>query len=225
MPDLVLLRHGQSQWNRQNRFTGWADVDLSDEGVAEARAAGRLLKERGFSFACAFTSFLRRAVRTLHLVQDELDMLWLPVHTDWRLNERHYGGLQGLNKAETAARHGDEQVKIWRRSFDVPPPSGGKPPAVADGRYANVKVPDGESLKDTLARTLSCWQDRIAPVLAADQSVMVSAHGNSLRALVKHLDRLDEQQIVDVEIPTASPICYRLDSDLKVLERSFVEGK
>ena len=220
-----MLRHGQSEWNRQNRFTGWVDVDLSPEGVAEAQVAGRLLKGRGFSFDCACTSFLRRAVRTLHLVQEELDMLWLPVHTDWRLNERHYGGLQGLDKEETAAKHGKEKVRIWRRSFDVPPPPGNKPPEVADSRYAGVKIPDGESLKDTLARTMPCWQERIAPELAAGRNVIVSAHGNSLRALVKHLDGLDDQQIVDVEIPTASPIHYRLDADLKVIERAFVEKK
>ena len=222
MPDLVLLRHGQSEWNRQNRFTGWVDVDLSDAGVAEARAAGRLLAGRGLALDCAYTSFLRRAVRTLHLVQEELDMLWLPVHTDWRLNERHYGGLQGLDKDETAARHGAEQVRIWRRSFDVPPPPSVEPLPAADSRYAGIDIPAGESLQDTLARVMPCWQQRIAPELAAGRNVIVSAHGNSLRALVKHLDDLDDRQIVEVEIPTGSPIHYQLDSGLKVTGRDFL---
>ena len=222
---MVLLRHGQSEWNKLNRFTGWVDVDLSEQGVAEAAAAGRLIKERGLTFDCAYTSFLRRAVRTLQLAQQQLDMLWLPVYTDWRLNERHYGGLQGLDKAETAAKHGDDQVKIWRRSFDVPPPPGGEPLDVSDHRYAKVKIPDGESLRDTLARTMPCWQERIAVDLAAGRNVIVSAHGNSLRALVKHLDNLDDEQIIDVEIPTGAPIHYRLDADLKVSERTFLTGK
>ncbi len=224
MPDLVLLRHGQSDWNRQNRFTGWVDVDLGADGVAEARNAGKLLRERNFSFSVAYTSYLRRAVRTLWLVQEDLDMFWLPVKTDWRLNERHYGGLQGLDKAETAAKHGADQVKIWRRSFATPPPPGGEPLEVSDGRYSSTRVPDGESLRDTLERAMPCWQERIAPDLEAGSNVLVSAHGNSLRALVKHLDGLSDEEIVGLEIPTGRPLHYRLDASLAVQERNFLEG-
>jgi 2,3-bisphosphoglycerate-dependent phosphoglycerate mutase len=189
-PSLVLLRHGQSTWNLANRFTGWWDVDLTDVGVAEAKAAGQLMAARGLDFDLCFTSLQTRAIKTLDLALEEMHRLWLPVEKDWRLNERHYGGLTGLNKAETAARHGDEQVRIWRRSFDVPPPPlqpGSEWDLSGDRRYAGIVVPKAESLKDTIARVLPCWNERIAPELLAGRRVLISAHGNSLRALVKHL--------------------------------------
>lgn len=217
MKQLVLLRHGESSWNRENRFTGWVDVGLSEKGIAEAREAGRLLKKAGLSFDRAFTSVLRRAILTLDLALDEMDLLWLPVEKHWRLNERHYGGLQGLNKAEMAAKHGDAQVKLWRRSFDVRPPAldrwdpswPGK-----DARYPAGAMPQAESLKDTIVRVLPCWRDTIAPALQAGQRVVVGAHGNSLRALVKHLDGISDADIAGLEIATGAPIVYELGDDL-----------
>ncbi len=222
MPTLVLLRHGQSQWNRENRFTGWWDVDLSEAGVAEAQAAGELLRAEGFDFDCCFTSLLTRAVRTLDLVLHAMDRLWLPVTKDWRLNERHYGGLTGLNKAEMIEMVGAAQVKIWRRSFDIPPPplAADSPYDVSgDRRYAGVAVPQSESLKDTIARVLPYYETEIAPALRAGQRVLVSAHGNSLRALEKHLSRISDAEIVGLEIPTGRPLVYELDDDLKLLNR------
>src|SRR5512139_1603975 len=198
MKKLVLIRHGESTWNKENRFTGWTDVDLSAQGVDEARAAGRLLAAEGYDFDVAFTSVLKRAIRTLHLALEEMDRLWLPVEKDWRLNERHYGGLTGLDKAETAAKHGAEQVHIWRRSFDIPPPplEPGSPFDLSgDRRYAGVDVPATESLKDTIARVLPYWESRIAPELKAGKRVVISAHGNSLRALVKHLSGISDEEI------------------------------
>jgi len=224
--NLVLLRHGQSQWNLENRFTGWWDVDLTAQGEAEARAAGEALKAAGFDFDCAFTSVQTRAIRTLHLALHAMGRLWLPVTKDWRLNERHYGGLTGLDKAETAARHGDAQVKIWRRSFDIPPPPaerGGPFDVSADRRYAGIAVPATESLKDTIARALPCWIDRIAPRLKAGERVLIAAHGNSLRALVKHLSGLSDAEIVDFEIPTGRPIVYALDAQLQARSRRFLD--
>jgi 2,3-bisphosphoglycerate-dependent phosphoglycerate mutase len=225
MPQLVLLRHGQSQWNLEKRFTGWWDVDLSDKGIAEARAAGDLLKARGFDFDHCFTSVQTRAIRTLHLVLHEMDRLWLPVTKDWRLNERHYGGLTGLNKQEMIDKVGAKQVKIWRRSFDVPPPP--LPPdspydVSGDRRYAGITVPAAESLKDTIARALPYFQAEIAPRLASGQSIIVSAHGNSLRALVKHLSGIGDEEIVGLEIPTGEPIVYELAQDLSVERRYYL---
>jgi 2,3-bisphosphoglycerate-dependent phosphoglycerate mutase len=225
MSRLVLLRHGQSQWNLENRFTGWWDVDLSDKGIEEARAAGRLLKARGFDFDHCFTSVQTRAIRTLHLVLHEMDRLWLPVTKDWRLNERHYGGLTGLNKQEMIDTVGAEQVKIWRRSFDVPPPPlpADSPYDVsADRRYAGVAVPSAESLKDTIARVLPYYEAEIMPRLAQGRDVIVSAHGNSLRALVKHLSNIGDQEIVGLEIPTGEPIVYELGPDLSVKRRYYL---
>ncbi len=225
MPRLVLLRHGQSQWNLENRFTGWWDVDLSDKGIEEARAAGRLLKTHGFDFDHCFTSVQTRAIRTLHLVLHELDRLWLPVAKDWRLNERHYGGLTGLNKQQMIDKVGADQVKIWRRSFDVPPPplpAGSAYDVSGDRRYSGVTVPATESLKDTIARVLPYYQAEIAPRLASGQNSLVSAHGNSLRALVKHLSGIGDQEIVSLEIPTGKPIVYDLESDLTVERRYYL---
>ncbi len=217
MPQLVLVRHGESAWNRENRFTGWVDVGLSEKGVQEAREAGRALRREGFAFDVAFTSVLRRAIATLWHVLDEMDLLWLPVRKHWRLNERHYGGLQGLNKAETAAKHGDEQVKIWRRSYDVPPPPLERwDPSWPgnDDRYAPGEMPRTESLKDTIARVLPYWQGSIAPELRAGKRVIVAAHGNSLRGLIKHLDGISDRDIVDLELPTGAPIVYELADGL-----------
>jgi 2,3-bisphosphoglycerate-dependent phosphoglycerate mutase len=222
MPTLVLLRHGQSQWNLENRFTGWWDIDLSDKGVDEARAAGRLLKARGFDFDCCFTSVQTRAIRTLHLVLHEMDRLWLPVTKDWRLNERHYGGLTGLNKQEMIDQVGAAQVQIWRRSFDIPPPPlpDDSPFFVGgDRRYAGVDVPATESLKDTIARALPYFQREIAPRLVKEERIIVSAHGNSLRALEKHLSGIGDDEIVGLEIPTGEPIVYELGPDLSVKRR------
>jgi 2,3-bisphosphoglycerate-dependent phosphoglycerate mutase len=225
MPRLVLLRHGQSQWNLENRFTGWWDVDLSDKGVVEARAAGKLLQDRGFDFDLCFTSVLTRAIRTLHLVLHEMDRLWLPVTKDWRLNERHYGGLTGLNKQEMIDKVGAEQVKIWRRSFDVPPPPlpADSPCDVSsDRRYAGLEVPSTESLKDTIARVLPYFQAEIAPRLAGGKNIIISAHGNSLRALVKHLSHIGDDEIVGLEIPTGEPMVYELGADLSVERRYYL---
>jgi 2,3-bisphosphoglycerate-dependent phosphoglycerate mutase len=222
MPQLVLLRHGQSQWNLENRFTGWWDVDLSDKGIEEARAAGRLLRERAFDFDCCFTSVLTRAIRTLHLVLHEMDRLWLPVAKDWRLNERHYGGLTGLNKQEMIDRVGAEQVKIWRRSYDIPPPDlpADSPWDVrTDRRYAGIDVPRTESLKDTIARALPCYQAEVEPALRSGQRVLIAAHGNSLRGIIKYLSGIGDDEIVGLEIPTGLPIVYELADDLTVIRR------
>ena len=228
MPTLVLLRHGQSQWNLENRFTGWWDVDLSDKGQAEARAAGALLRERGLEFDCCFTSLQTRAIRTLHLVLHELGTLWLPVTKDWRLNERHYGGLTGLNKQEMIDKVGAEQVQIWRRSFDIPPPPlpGDSPYQVGqDRRYAGIDVPTSESLKNTIARVLPYFEAEIAPALKAGKRVIVSAHGNSLRALEKHLSKIGDDEIVGLEIPTGEPIVYELEEDLSVRDRYYLKDR
>ena len=225
MPTLVLLRHGQSQWNLENRFTGWWDVDLSDDGVAEARSAGELLRDRGLDFDRCFTSVQTRAIRTLHLVLHELDRLWLPVAKHWRLNERHYGGLTGLNKQEMIDQVGPGQVQIWRRSFDVAPPpmpAGSRYDVDGDRRSAGVDVPRTESLKDTIARVLPYYDAEIAPALRAGERVLVSAHGNSLRALEKHLSNIGDDDIVKLEIPTGEPIVYELGDDLKLRDRYYL---
>ena len=222
MPQLVLLRHGQSQWNLENRFTGWWDVDLSDQGIAEARAAGKLLRDQGLDLDCCFTSVLTRAIRTLHLVLHEMDRLWLPVAKDWRLNERHYGGLTGLNKAEMIEQVGAEQVKIWRRSYDIPPPplAADSPYDVSeDRRYAGIEVPRTESLKDTIARTLPYFHSEIEAALRSGQRVLIAAHGNSLRGIIKYLSDIGDAEIVGLEIPTGQPIVYELADDLTVIRR------
>jgi 2,3-bisphosphoglycerate-dependent phosphoglycerate mutase len=228
MPTLVLIRHGQSQWNLENRFTGWWDVDLTDKGVAEASAAGALLSERGFDFDLCFTSLQRRAIRTLNLTLEAMERLWLPVIKDWRPNERHYGGLTGLNKQEMIDKVGEEQVKIWRRSFDIPPPpleAGSAFDVAVDRRYAGIAVPDSESLKDTIARVLPYFQAEIAPALSAGKRVLISAHGNSLRALVKHLSQIPDDEIVSLEIPTGQPIVFDLADDLSVRERYYLSER
>ena len=228
MPTLVLLRHGQSQWNLENRFTGWWDVDLSSAGVIEAREAGKLLKARGLEFDRCFTSLQTRAIRTLHLVLHELHALWLPVAKDWRLNERHYGGLTGLNKQEMIDQVGAEQVKIWRRSFDIPPPplDADSPYQLAeDRRYAGIAIPQTESLKDTIGRVLPYYDAEIAPALRRGERVMVSAHGNSLRALEKHLSSIADADIVGLEIPTGQPIVYELNDDLSVRDRYYLSER
>ena len=217
MRQLVLIRHGESVWNKENRFTGWVDVGLSEKGLQEAKNAGQALKKAGFAFDLAFTSVLRRAITTLWNVLDGMDLLWIPVQKHWRLNERHYGALQGLNKAETAAKHGDDQVKIWRRSFDIaPPPLASWDPSWPgnDARYRPGEMPKTESLKDTIARCLPYWTERIAPELNAGKRVIIAAHGNTLRALIKHLDRISDKDIVDLELPTGAPIYYELKDDL-----------
>ncbi|HTC86342.1 MAG TPA: 2,3-diphosphoglycerate-dependent phosphoglycerate mutase [Candidatus Acidoferrum sp.] len=228
MPTLVLLRHGESAWNRENRFTGWTDVDLADTGIAEAHEAARLMAAEGLTFDLAFTSVLRRAIRTLWIVLDDLDLMWLPVRGTWRLNERHYGALQGLNKAETAQEFGDEQVRIWRRSYDIPPP------ALADDderfpgrdrRYAGLsdaELPRTESLKDTVARFLPYWHSEIAPAVREGQRVLIAAHGNSLRALVKYLDHVSDEEIVGLNIPTGVPLVYELDDDLRPMSHRYL---
>ena len=225
MPRLILVRHGQSQWNLENRFTGWWDVDLTAKGEEEARAAGSLLKAKGMLPSLAFTSLQTRAIRTLHLALEAAGRVWIPETKDWRLNERHYGGLTGLDKAETAAKHGDEQVKIWRRSFDIPPPvleDGSEFDLKADPRYAGIAIPSTESLKDTIARVLPYYEAAIAPALKAGEVVLVAAHGNSLRALVKHLSGISDADITGLEIPTGQPIVYELDDNLTALERYYL---
>jgi 2,3-bisphosphoglycerate-dependent phosphoglycerate mutase len=228
MQRLVLLRHGESDWNRENRFTGWTDVDLSEKGRAEAREAGRRMAAEKLDFDVAFTSVLKRAIRTLWIVLEEMDLMWIPVNRSWRLNERHYGALQGLNKAETAAKHGEAQVKIWRRSYDIAPP-----PLAADDprhpsrerRYASLKaeeLPLTESLKDTVARFLPYWHAEIVPVIRQGRLVLIAAHGNSLRALVKHLDQISDDEIVELNIPTGIPLVYELDDDLRPLNRYYL---
>lgn len=228
MHKLVLLRHGESTWNRENRFTGWTDVDLSEQGVKEAREAGRLLKEGRYDFDVAFTSLLTRAIRTLNLALEELGQLWIPVEKDWRLNERHYGALQGLNKAETAAKHGDAQVKIWRRSYDIPPPPleprDERHPS-RDRRYASLspnELPLTESLKDTVARFLPYWHETLAPAVRSGKRVLIAAHGNSLRALVKFLDNISDADIVERNIPTGIPLVYELDEQLKPIRNYYL---
>jgi 2,3-bisphosphoglycerate-dependent phosphoglycerate mutase len=225
---LVLLRHGESTWNRENRFTGWTDVDLSEKGREEARSAGQLMAAEKFEFDVAYTSVLKRAIRTLWIARDEMDLLWIPVHRSWRLNERHYGALQGLNKAETAAQHGEAQVKIWRRSYDIPPPpltpDDPRHPS-RDRRYAaltRAELPLTESLKDTVARFLPYWHDTIAPGIRAGKKVLIAAHGNSLRALVKYLDNVPDQEIVELNIPTGIPLVYLLNDDLQPLQKFYL---
>jgi 2,3-bisphosphoglycerate-dependent phosphoglycerate mutase len=228
MYKVVLLRHGESTWNRENRFTGWTDVDLSDAGREEARRAGQLLKQEGFVFDVAYTSVLKRAIRTLWIVLDEIDQMWIPVYRSWRLNERHYGALQGLNKAETAARHGEAQTQLWRRSYDVPPPpltpddprSPGRDP-----RYAKLtpqELPSTECLKDTVNRFLPYWHETIAPAVLRGERVLVTAHGNSLRALVKYLDGISDEAIVGLNIPTGIPLVYELDASLRPISSSYL---
>ena len=220
VPTLILVRHGQSQWNLENRFTGWWDVDLTDKGVAEARAAGELLAAKDL--------LQTRAIKTLHLALEACGRLWIPETKDWRLNERHYGGLTGLDKAETAARHGDEQVKVWRRSFDVPPPvleAGGPYDLAADPRYAGIAIPSTESLKLTIERVLPYWQAAILPALASGETVIVSAHGNSLRALVKHLSGISDADITGLEIPTGEPIVYQFDEQMRAGERHYLKDR
>ena len=225
MPRLILVRHGQSQWNLENRFTGWWDVDLTPKGEEEARAAGRLLAEKHMLPSLAFTSLQTRAIRTLHFTLEEMGRLWIPEIKDWRLNERHYGGLTGLDKAETAAKHGDDQVKVWRRSFDTPPPvleAGSTFDLASDPRYAGITIPSTESLKDTIARVLPYYESVIAPALQAGETVLVAAHGNSLRALVKYLSGISDAEITSLEIPTGQPIVYELDADLSAIERYYL---
>ncbi len=228
MNKIVLLRHGESTWNKENRFTGWTDVNLSEKGRSEAANAGRLLKESGFAFDIAYTSVLKRAIRTLWMALEELDRMWIPVHHSWRLNERHYGGLQGLNKAETAEKFGDSQVKLWRRSYDVPPPAlddGDPRTGAGDPRYADMsaaELPRTECLKDTVARFLPYWHETIAPTVKSGKSVVIAAHGNSLRALVKYLDNISDEEIVELNIPTGQPLVYELDAELKPLRHYYL---
>jgi 2,3-bisphosphoglycerate-dependent phosphoglycerate mutase len=228
MHKLVLLRHGESVWNKENLFTGWTDVDLSEKGREEAKEAGRLLKEQGYTFDLAYTSVLKRAIRTLWIALDEMDLMWIPVTLDWRLNERHYGALQGLNKAQTAAKYGEQQVKIWRRSYDIQPPmlEPGDPRFPGnDPRYeglAQEQLPLTECLKDTVARFLPCWHQLIAPTVRSGKRVLITAHGNSLRALVKYLDDVPEAEIVELNIPTGIPLVYELDGDLRPLRNYYL---
>jgi len=228
MPRLVLIRHGQSAWNLENRFTGWWDVDLTAKGAEEAKLAGELIASKGIDFDLCFTSVQTRAIKTLNIALEAMGRLWLPVEKDWRLNERHYGGLTGLNKAETAAKHGDAQVHVWRRSFDVPPPpleAGSLYDLSGDRRYAGIAVPRTESLKDTIARVLPYWEARIAPALREGKRVVISAHGNSLRALVKHLSHIADDEITGLEIPTGQPIVYELDDRLDAIDRYYLSER
>jgi 2,3-bisphosphoglycerate-dependent phosphoglycerate mutase len=228
MYKIVLLRHGESAWNQENRFTGWTDVDLTERGRAEARAAGQLLRDKGFAFDVAFTSVLKRAIRTLWMTLEEMDRMWIPVHHSWRLNERHYGALQGLNKAETAAKFGDAQVKVWRRSYDIPPPpldADDPRTGKGDPRYAGLSTeqyPRTECLKDTVARFLPLWHETIAPTVKTGRSVVIAAHGNSLRALVKYLDDVPESEIVELNIPTGQPLVYELDAELRPIKHYYL---
>jgi len=226
MPTLVLVRHGQSQWNLENRFTGWVDVDLTSEGEAQARRSGALIKATGLAFDRAYTSVLQRAIRTADIALAEAGQLWIPLVKDWRLNERHYGALTGLNKKETEQEHGAEQVHIWRRSYDVPPPplaAGGEYDFTADRRYAGAPIPDTESLKTTLDRVLPYWTGEIAPRLSAGETVLVAAHGNSNRAIIKHLFQVPDDKIVGVEIPTGNPLLVDLDANLKPLRCAYLD--
>jgi 2,3-bisphosphoglycerate-dependent phosphoglycerate mutase len=228
MYKLVLLRHGESTWNKENRFTGWTDVDLTEKGLTEAHAAGQLLKQEGYAFDIAYTSVLKRAIRTLWIVLDEMDRMWLPIEHSWRLNERHYGALQGLNKAETAARFGEDQVKKWRRAYDTPPPAleDGDPRLEAGNpRYAGLaptEFPHTECLKDTVARFLPYWLGTIAPTVRSGKSVIIAAHGNSLRALIKYLDNVSDADIVNLNVPTGQPLVYELDADLKPIKSYYL---
>ncbi|MBQ3625485.1 MAG: 2,3-diphosphoglycerate-dependent phosphoglycerate mutase [Synergistaceae bacterium] len=228
MYQITLIRHGESAWNKENRFTGWTDVPLSEKGIEEARSAGRLLKAEGFNFDLAFTSVLKRAIKTLWLTLEEMDLMWIPVKHSWKLNERHYGALQGLNKADTAAKYGDDQVKIWRRSYDIRPPMleqtderfPGKDP-----RYANLKpseLPAGECLADTVARVVPYWQEVIVPEILAGRKIIIAAHGNSLRALVKYLDNISDKDILELNIPTGVPLVYELDKDMKPISHRYL---
>jgi 2,3-bisphosphoglycerate-dependent phosphoglycerate mutase len=228
MYKVVLLRHGESEWNKENKFTGWTDVDLSEKGLAEAKAAGQTLKKEGYTFDIAFTSVLKRAIRTLWLTLDGMDLMWIPVHRTWRLNERHYGSLQGLNKAETAAKFGEQQVKIWRRAYDIAPPPLEKTDVRFPGkdrRYADLKpedLPATECLKDTVARFLPAWHEQIAPVIKSGKRVLIAAHGNSLRALVKYLDDVSDKDIIELNIPTGVPLVYELDDNLKPIKHYYL---
>ncbi|HVV45883.1 MAG TPA: 2,3-diphosphoglycerate-dependent phosphoglycerate mutase [Bryobacteraceae bacterium] len=228
MTKLVLVRHGESAWNKENRFTGWTDVDLSEKGRQEAKEAGEVLRKEGYTFDVAYTSVLKRAIRTLWSIQDEMDLMWIPVHRSWRLNERHYGALQGLNKAETAAKFGEDQVKIWRRSYDIRPPEltpeDERFPG-HDPRYQSLtraELPLTECLKDTVARFLPLWHETIAPAIGQGRKVLIAAHGNSLRALVKYLDNVSEKDIVELNIPTGMPLVYELDEKLQPIERYYL---
>ena len=228
MYKLVLIRHGESSWNQENRFTGWTDVDLTDQGREEARKGGQILKEQGYTFDLAYVSVLKRAIRTLWIVLDEMDLMWLPVEHSWRLNERHYGALQGLNKSETAAKFGEDQVKIWRRSFDIPPPpletNDPRYPG-NDPRYASLspaELPTTECLKDTIERFLPYWHETLAPAVKSGKKVLVAAHGNSIRAIVKYLDDVSEDEIVSLNIPTGIPLVYELDANLKPISRQYL---
>lgn len=228
MPTLILVRHGQSQWNLENRFTGWWDVDLTEKGVAEAKAAGELLAEKGLLPTVAYCSVQKRAIKTLHLALEYCGRLWIPETKDWRLNERHYGGLTGLNKAETAEKHGEEQVKIWRRSFDTPPPpleAGSEYDLAGDARYEGIDIPNTESLKLTIERVLPYWEAEILPVLASGETVIISAHGNSLRALVKHLSGISDEDITGLEIPTGQPIVYDFDDNIQPGKRHYLKDR
>ena len=228
MPKLVLIRHGQSSWNLENRFTGWWDVDLTELGVREAREAGELMAVRGLDFDLCFTSLQTRAIKTLNIALEAMGRLWLPIEKDWRLNERHYGGLTGLNKKEMMAKVGEEQVHIWRRSFDIPPPAMEPDSAfdlAHDRRYAGIDVPRTESLKDTITRVLPYWEERIAPALRKGERVLISAHGNSLRALVKHLSNIPDDEITGLEIPTGQPIVYELDDALAAIDRYYLKDR
>ncbi len=228
MPKLVLIRHGQSSWNLENRFTGWWDVDMTAKGEAEAKAAGELMAAKGLDFDQTFVSLQTRAIKTLNIALEAMGRLWLPVEKDWQLNERHYGGLTGLDKAETAAKHGDAQVHIWRRSFDVPPPpleDGSEFDLSKDRRYDGITIPKAESLKDTIDRVLPYWDARIAPALKDGQRVLISAHGNSLRALVKHLSNIPDDEITSLEIPTGQPIVYELDANLNATDRYYLSER
>ena len=228
MYKIVLMRHGESTWNLDNRFTGWTDVDLTEKGIAEARQAGRVLKEAGFAFDLAYTSVLKRAIRTLWVTLDEMDQMWLPVINDWRLNERHYGALQGLDKAETAAKYGDEQVLVWRRSYDTPPPAlepADSRTSFGDPRYAGLKreeIPLTECLKDTVTRVMPAWDDSIVPAIRSGKRIIISAHGNSLRALIKSLDGISDQDIVGLNIPNGQPLVYELDAELKPIKSYYL---
>ncbi|MEW6761543.1 MAG: 2,3-diphosphoglycerate-dependent phosphoglycerate mutase [Pseudomonadota bacterium] len=228
MYKIVFMRHGESTWNLENRFTGWTDVDLTEKGINEAKSAGRVLKEAGFTFDVAYTSVLKRAIRTLWLALDEMDMMYLPVKNDWRLNERHYGALQGLDKAETAAKFGDEQVLVWRRSYDTPPPSleeGDERTSFNDPRYASLskeQIPLTECLKDTVARVMPAWDEEIAPAIRAGKKILISAHGNSLRAIIKMLDNISDSDIVGLNIPNGQPLVYELDENLKPIKHYYL---
>jgi 2,3-bisphosphoglycerate-dependent phosphoglycerate mutase len=228
MKKLVLLRHGESQWNAENRFSGWKDVELTEKGLAEAKAGGQLLKKKAYTFDAAYTSVLRRAIKTLWVVLEEMDLMWIPVHHSWRLNERHYGALQGLNKAETAAKFGEAQVKIWRRAYDTPPPpmdDGDPRLEISNPRYAEISpkdFPRTECLKDTVARFLPYWHETIAPTIRSGRRVIIAAHGNSLRALVKYLDNVSDAKIVELNLPTGQPLVYELDDDLKPIQHYYL---